>query len=617
MRVICTAGHVDHGKTTLVAALTGQQPDRLAEEQARGLTIDLGFAWTDLPVAGTVAVVDLPGHERFVPNMLAGAGPVRAALLVVAADEGWMPQSEEHLAILELLEITHAVVALTRIDLVDDETAEIAAELVAERLATTPLAGARLVPVSAVTGAGMDDLRAALADLVAGLEPPEDAGRPRLWVDRSFSIRGAGTVVTGTLAGGVVQEGDTLQVQPSGAAVRVRGLQSLEQPVSRAHPGWRVALNLSGVAADEVGRGDAVVGGTWRSTTTVDAWCRPVGGGVLGRRGAWRVHVGTADVPARLYPLAGTDLAEAGPVRIELDRPLPLVVGDRLVLRESGRSVTVGGGVVLDPDPGPRPRGRAAREAILGAYADLPDLRDPSGRLSLVVTRREATPEVDALAMADATPAAVAATPRVEQVGTWLVQAEAWKVWARLAVTTVVGVHQRRPALPAVDPTHPRGLLRMSGCPEDLCDPLLARLVAEGRLERVRGGLAAPGHEPRLSVAQQQARLALLATLDSAGVEPPPLAEAAEAADADEDLLAVLTADGQLVPLPGGDAALSAGALAAAVEVLAALQAEGGPFTAAQARDALGTTRKHALPLLELLDARGTTTRDGDLRRLP
>ncbi len=614
MRVVCTAGHVDHGKTSLVQALTGQQPDRLAEEQARGLTIEPGFAWTDLDGAGTVALVDLPGHERFVPNMLAGAGPVRAALLVVAADEGWMPQTEEHLSILRLLGIEAGVVALTRRDLVDEETLEVAGLLVADHLEGTPLADVEVVATSTVTGEGLDDLRAALARMVAAMPDPEDRGRPRLWVDRRFTVRGAGTVVTGTLTGGAVRLGDQMAVQPGGADVRVRGMQSLEADVDVAEPGWRVVVNLGGIDLDDVERGDAVVGGSWQPTTEVDAWCTPLDGALLGRRGAWRVHVGTASTPATLHPLTGTDLTVPGPVRITLDAPLPLVVGDRLVLREAGRGATVGGGMVLDPAPGPRPRGRMSRQQVIEAYEDLPDLREVAGRVALLLRRRDVLDVATASAMCGQD-VGEAALPGVERVRGWLVDPQAWVTWSSLAVRAVQRTHQARPALSAVDLAEVRRMLRLADCPDEVMEPILGRIVEEGRLDRVPGGLVVPGHEPRLTVAQQAARTALLERLDEAGVAPPPLAEVAAAVEADEDLLAALLADGQLVGVAAG-VALTATAVADAVATLRAHHPPTTPFTAAQAREVWGTTRKHALPLLELLDARGVTVRDGDLRRL-
>ena len=258
MHVICTAGHVDHGKSTLVRALTGMEPDSFAEERERGLTIDLGFAWTRLG-PHTVAFVDLPGHERFIANMLAGAGSVELALFVVAADEGWMPQSAEHLAILDLLGVSRGLVAVTKADTVDAETAELAAELVGEELAGSSLAGAPLVICSGATGAGLDELRTGLATLLDTVPAPAGVGRPRLWIDRSFSITGAGTVVTGTLTGGWLRTGDAVVIEPGERRGRVRGLQSLKEPVDAAPPGSRVAVNVAGLDRDEAARGEALV----------------------------------------------------------------------------------------------------------------------------------------------------------------------------------------------------------------------------------------------------------------------------------------------------------------------------------------------------------------------
>jgi selenocysteine-specific elongation factor len=346
--VVGTAGHVDHGKSTLVHALTGTDPDRWAEEKARGLTIDLGFASTLLPSGRGVAYVDVPGHVRFLRNMLAGVGAVDACLFVVAATEGWKPQSEEHLRIIELLGVRHGIVALTKVGV-----AESLPDL-APRLAGTFLEGAPIVPVDAVAGTGLDDLRAALDDLLARTPLAVDRGRPRLWVDRSFAAKGAGTVVTGTLTGGALAVGDELTV--AGRRVRVRGLQSHAESLGDVVPGRRVAVNLTGIGHDDVHRGHALVrADQWHDTRVVDATL-----GVLAsldhdvsRRGAYVAHIGSGEHPCTLRVLgpAAISPGATGTVRLRLPRALPLLPGDRYVLRESGRGETVGGGEIVDVAP--------------------------------------------------------------------------------------------------------------------------------------------------------------------------------------------------------------------------------------------------------------------------
>src|SRR5258705_3865526 len=327
MWVIATAGHVDHGKSTLVRALTGMEPDRWAEERRRGMTIDLGFAWTRLPSGGTVAFVDVPGHERFVPNMLAGVGPVPAAMLVVAADEGWMPQSAEHLAALDALGVRHALLVVTRADLADPAPAT--AQALA-RLDKTGLGRVEAVAVSAPTGAGLDELRGALDRLGAALPAPELDAPVRLWVDRSFTIRGSGTVVTGTLGAGRLGAGTELELAGSGRAVRVRGLQSLGAPVSTVDAVARVAVNLRGVDREAAGRGDALITpGRYVVTDLIDV--RVHGDPVADLPAGVVLHVGSAAVPAWVRPL-GTDTA-----RLRLARAAPPPVGRRALLRGPGR----------------------------------------------------------------------------------------------------------------------------------------------------------------------------------------------------------------------------------------------------------------------------------------
>lgn len=354
--VISTAGHVDHGKSTLVKALTGVDPDRFKQEQERGLTIDLGFGSCQLPSKRTVAIIDVPGHIRFLKNMLAGVGAVDACLFVVSAAEGWMPQSEEHLRILELLGVKYGVIALTQADLVDDEMLELAIADVSENVAGTFLESAPITPVDSISGAGLDILAKRLDAELDSTPRAKDEGRPRLWIDRSFAIKGSGTVVTGTLTGGSLSLDDELIVAPSMTKVRLRAIQSLQRSVETVSPGSRVALNLGGINHRELSRGDVLVrDGQWFHSATFDASLSVLSdlGHHVSRRGAYALYLGSGEVTVSLRVL-GPDVIEAGQsglVRLRLDRPYPLRPGDRFVLRESGRSETVGGGEVLDIDP--------------------------------------------------------------------------------------------------------------------------------------------------------------------------------------------------------------------------------------------------------------------------
>jgi selenocysteine-specific elongation factor len=359
MTVIATAGHVDHGKSTLVKALTGIDPDRWDEEKARGLTIDLGFANTVLPSGQPLSLVDVPGHVRFLRNMLAGVGSVDACLFVVAATEGWKPQSEEHLRILDLLGLQHGVIALTKVDQVDDDLLELAHLDVEEHVVGTFLAGAEVIDVAAIEHRGVDEVAAALDRLVAGDTAHREERTPRLWVDRSFAPAGVGTVVTGTLTGASLSVGDSLTVAGAGPdrpTVRIRGLQSHHRDLDRVGPANRVAVNLVGISRGDIARGDVLVEeDDWHFTTTVDAELTVLDrlDHAVSRRGAYAAYIGSGEFPVRLRVIGAGEIGpgERGPVRLHLPRPLPLVPGDRFILRESGRYETVGGGHILDVDP--------------------------------------------------------------------------------------------------------------------------------------------------------------------------------------------------------------------------------------------------------------------------
>ncbi|MFZ4519672.1 MAG: selenocysteine-specific translation elongation factor [Microthrixaceae bacterium] len=390
MPTVATAGHVDHGKSTLVRALTGTDPDRLAEERERGLTIDLGFAATTLPSGTTLGFVDVPGHERYLHNMLAGVGAVTTCLFVVAADEGWMPQTEEHLRIIELLGFRGGVVAVTKWDATDEDRRGYTVLEVEDRLRGGPLATAPVLAVDSLSGRGLDELRTALDELCARVPPPEDRGRVRLWIDRVFPVAGAGTVVTGTLGGGSLGVGDVLAAGPGEAAVRVRGLQHHHGAVERLDPGERVAVNLTGVAHHDLRRGHAVVDpGRWHLTTVVDARLRVLASldHAVSRRGAYTAHLGSGVHTVRLRVL-GPDRIEPGDdgaVRLHLPVPVPLLPGDRFVLRESGRDETVGGGEILDVDPvlpaaRARPDGSVERVVAERGRVEVDELERLTGR---------------------------------------------------------------------------------------------------------------------------------------------------------------------------------------------------------------------------------------------
>ncbi|MGD8597885.1 MAG: selenocysteine-specific translation elongation factor, partial [Anaerolineae bacterium] len=362
MRVVGTAGHVDHGKSTLVKALTGIDPDRLKEEKEREMTIDLGFAWLALPSGERIGIVDVPGHKDFIKNMLSGVGGIDAALFVVAADEGVMPQTREHLAILDLLQVRGGVVALTKIDMAEDEDwLDLVEADLLDVLEDTVLDGAPVVRCSARTGEGLEAVVAELDRFLSSSAPRRDVGRPRLPVDRVFTIPGFGTVVTGTLSDGTLHVGQEVEIQPSGLKARIRGLQTHKEKIEEAVPGSRVAINLTGVSKDEIARGEVVTVPGWlRPTMLVDCHLRylPDAPLPLKHNAAVNFFSGAAETQARVRLLGTRTLApgDEGWVQIRLAQPVTLVKGDRYIIRQPSPSVTIGGGIVVNPFPGRRHR---------------------------------------------------------------------------------------------------------------------------------------------------------------------------------------------------------------------------------------------------------------------
>ena len=591
MRTVATAGHVDHGKSTLVLALTGTDPDRFPEEKERGLTIDLGFAFTKLPSGEEVGFVDVPGHVRFIKNMLAGVGAVDVVMLMVAANEGWMPQSEEHLRIIELLGVRHGLVCLTKADLVDDDTLELARLELDEQLARSVLAGAPVVVCDAVSGRGLDDVRAGLDAVLAAAPRPVDRDRPRLWVDRVFAAKGAGTVVTGTLAGGSLRVDDEVEVGPRGQRARIRAIETAHHQLDAAEPGTRVALNLagSGIERSAVRRGDGVVrAGQWQLTDVADVGLEPLRDHAFRPRSSLQCYVGSGEHAAVLRVLD----ADGRYGRIRLDERVPLAPGDRLVLRDPGERDTVGGAEVLDAAPSGR-----ARDAL--AYLPL-----PLEQRLLAANRWLA---VDALGRAGlgATEAAALSNHLVRsgaavRVGRWVVDRDTVAALRTAAADQVRAHHERAPLEPGMELAVLASALRVDA------DRLRAALTEAGDLVVERGYVRDATRRAR--AADSDEARALLDALEAAPFSPPEPASVGAA----PPLVRSLTREGAVVDLDGIVFASSA-IDEAGRRVRAALR-DRGTVTVADVRNILGSTRKFVLPILKRLDADGVTRRRGDDR---
>jgi selenocysteine-specific elongation factor len=624
--VIGTAGHVDHGKSALVQALTGTDPDRLAEEKARGLTIDLGFAWTTLPSGREVGFVDVPGHERFVHNMLAGVGGVDCALFVVDASEGWRPQSAEHLAILDLLGIPAGVVALSKVDLVDEATRGRVAAEAADRLAGTTLAGAPVVETAAPRGLGLGELLAALDQTLDRLPEPPDRGRPRLPVDRVFTMRGSGTVVTGTLSGGTLHAEGEAELLPARRRVRIRALQGHGAPLAAAAPARRLAVNLAGVTTGQVARGDVLVlAGQWAATRTADCHLRCLAGapGPLRARGAYLLYAGAAETAVRLQPL---DAVEVQPgqdalVRVHLERALVLDPFEPVVLRDSGRDETVGGGRVLDPFPQAPVHGTGGRVRRIEEL----EAREAAGRAGLperVLAERGVVPLAELPVLAGAGPeelaaglAAAAGAGRAVRSRTLAWTATAFQAARAAVLDAVRRHHQAEPLAPGLPAQAARAAaLDHQGPPAAAGAEVVEALVADGELVADGPVVRLPDHGLRLDPAQRAVRDRVQDAVAAGGVEV--LTEAALAGlGADRRMTAVLVRLDLLVAIAPG-LYLGRSTLDRAVAELRRAFAGGRPFAATEAKEALQTTRRTAIPLLEHLDRSGVTVRLGDLRRL-
>ena len=616
MHVIGTAGHVDHGKSTLTYALTGINPDRLAEEQERQMTIDIGFAWLDLPNGERVGIVDVPGHRDFIENMLAGVGGIDAALLVIAADEGVMPQTREHLAILDLLAIPTGLIALTKIDLVPDpDWLELVQLDIIEAVHGTVLDGQPIIPVSARTGQGLDDLVRALTELLAQHPPRPDLGKPRLPIDRVFTISGFGVVVTGTLLDGSLSVGQEVEIQPANVRARVRGMQSHEESIEHASPGRRLAVNLRGVDKAALKRGDVLgLPGAWQPTVLLDAWLRylPDAQRPLEHNDRVKFFVGAAEVMGSVRVLDKEQVlpGEEAWVQLRLDAPVVAARGDRFILRRPSPGETIGGGMILDTAPGQR--WKRFRPDVIARLQALHE-GDPV-RVALVNLAGQGRPVLvqdSGLNAAQLQAAMDAGQVHLLRQGQWVIHASSWERLRQRVTQILERFHRAEPLRPAMPRDALRGQLSLE---PEVFEAMLEALTAEGAVFVAAGGtVRLPGHQVRYTAAQQEAIQRLLREFERAPHTPPTVTQAREIV-ADE-VLTSLIEQGVLMRI-SDDVLLTPDVLREWIAFARQMLEQGDLLTVAVLRDRFQTTRRYALDFLERLDALGITRRQGDERVL-
>ena len=616
VRVIGTAGHVDHGKSTLIKTLTGIDPDRLREEQERGMTIDLGFAHLRLPGGTEVGIVDVPGHQDIIRNMLAGVGSIDAVILVIAADEGVMPQTREHLAILSLLGIDRGVIALSKRDLVDDEWAALVADEVRAAVAGTPLADAPIVAVSSTTRTGLDDLVGAIERVLGEAPPRRDLGRPRLPIDRAFTMAGFGTVVTGTLIDGTFAVGEEVEIVPGGKRARIRGLQTHRRAIETAAPGRRVAMNLTGVDKGELERGMTVVRpGTVAPFSVIGLRLAvlPSASGPVEHDEAVKVHVGTAEGMARVSVLEG-DLIAPGEERwaqLRLASPVVAARGDRLVVRRPSPPETLGGGMVADTSGGRSKRRSEALDLLVRlaaptaaarmlAVLDVPRTGDEAA------TRAGLEP-----AERDTAARELVASGTAVELGDALLSRDAYEALATRVERMLAMGHRKAPLRPGVPREEVRGAL---GLTAKRAAALVARLVSEGRIAERGTAYALPDHVPTLTPEQESAWARARDALARQPLQPPGANDLETEFGIDRDLLTAIAERGDTIRM--GESVFLPDAVARFGEIVIAELATAGRIAVSRARDLTGSSRKHVLPLLQFLDDHGLTRRIGDDRVL-
>lgn len=622
MQVIGTAGHVDHGKSTLINRLTGINPDRLQEEQDREMSIELGFAWFELPNGEEVGVVDVPGHRDFIENMLAGIGGIDAALFVVAADEGVMPQTREHLAILDLLQIPAGVVALTKTDLIEEpEWLDLIEAELSETLSGTVLAEAPIVRVSARTGEGLKELVQVLQDVLSQHPHRPDLGRPRLPVDRVFTLPGFGTIVTGTLMDGQISVGDSVEVLPQGEEGRVRGLQTHKQAEEKALPGGRTAINITGVSVDKIDRGNVLVHpGTYQPSKMIDVWCKllPDTDSPLQHNTEVKFFLGAAEVMARVR-LLGVQELEPGKdtfLQLMLQEPVVALRQDRFIIRRPSPPATIGGGQVVDPHPK-----RRHKRFNTDRLQELERLLVGTPEEILLQTAQKIGPasldKIIETSGLEPEPAKKAGDHLIDQgelvplSGKRLILTEDTVLRFKLMIReTLAAFHDKNPLRPGM----PREQLKSQvGFATNVFDALVSQMATDEILEENGAKIRISDHKVVFTDLQQSRINQLLAQFESEPYAPPTAKQSIEAIG--EDLVTALVETGRLIKV-GEDVLLTPEAFQNMRDAVIEHIEKQGAITLAELRDKFDTSRKYAVAVLEYLDQTGITIRRGDSRQL-
>ncbi len=617
MLTLGTAGHIDHGKSSLVRALTSIDPDRLPEEKRRGMTIDLGFAWLEVESGEMVGIVDVPGHEHFVRNVIPGLVGIDAALLVVAADDGWMPQTEEHVQILDLLGVKAGIVALSKVDLIDDPGwLELVEKDIRSRLSRTGLAGSAIIRVSNLDGSGIAELKGAISRLVLDITPGRDITKPRLPVDRVFTMKGSGVVVTGTLVNGSFSAGDDVVISPAGHQAHIRSIESYKEQLARARPGSRVALNLTGIKKDDLGRGDIVLAEEARTSRTVDAEIRLIPPPQLKNNTELAVYLGTRELLGRVVLIGGRGVGSDGLTlaQVRFDGDVTTYIGERFILRRQSPPATIGGGVVIDPFAvSYRAKDSDRVVAFLNSRKSL-------ALEALVLSELSKNGYVDAgelLANSLYSSAEIAGCVdhlrgqgKLVSAGSYVVDSGYWLKQTNELLTILRREHRENPLKEGISQAVLQGYL---GLPKDAFDRLVAELVSSGQVVRSKDVVALVEHRPELSSEQGKVVSEIMALFSRSPHQPPIFKELAARYPGGGAVVRFMCQQQLLVELPQG-VLLEREHYRRIKEEITALLREKGQVSIQDINSRFGFSRKYTIPLLSHLDREGITRRQGDVR---